>query len=143
VIAKGYYKAWIDGASRGNPGEAAIGGYLQSPSGEMVFDFSRRIGVATNNVAEYSALEYLLTAIGNLSAAKGDVDGLVVHSDSQLLVRQMEGKYKVKNKDLISLFAKLRKLIDQLEFPVTFVHIERAENREADRLANQAFKDKQ
>ncbi len=140
MIAQDYYEAWIDGASRGNPGEAAIGGYLKSPSGELVFDFSRRIGIATNNVAEYRALEYLLTAIGNLSAAKGSVEGLVVHSDSQLLVRQMEGRYKVKNKGLIPLYMSVKGLISQLDFRVTFVHIDRSENHEADRLANQAFK---
>lgn len=140
MATKGYYTAWIDGASRGNPGEAAIGGFLKSPTGELVFDFSRRIGIATNNVAEYSALEYLLTAIGNLSEAKGNVDGLVVHSDSQLMVRQLEGMYKVKNKGLISLSSKVKKLIDRLDFPVTFVHVDRSENREADGLANQAFK---
>ena len=140
MTTEGYYKAWIDGASRGNPGEAAIGGYLKSPTGELVFDFSWKIGIATNNVAEYRALEYLLTAIGNLSAAKGTVDGLVIHSDSQLLVRQMEGTYKVKNKGLIPLFTSVKTIISQLDFRVIFVHIDRSENREADRLANQAFK---
>ncbi len=140
MTTKGYYKAWIDGASRGNPGEAAIGGYLKSPSGELVFDFSRRIGTATNNVAEYRALEYMLIAISNLSAAKGAVDGLLIYSDSQLLVRQMGGRYKVKNKGLIPLYTSVKTLINQLDFPVIFRHIDRAENREADRLANQAFK---
>ena len=140
MTTEGYYKAWIDGASRGNPGEAAIGGYLKSPTGELVFDFSWKIGIATNNVAEYRALEYLLIAIGNLSEAKGKVEGLAVHSDSQLLVRQMEGTYKVKNKGLIPLFTSVKTIISQLDFRVIFVHIDRSENREADRLANQAFK---
>ena len=139
MTASGYYQAWIDGACRGNPGEAAIGGYLLSPSGELIFDFSRKIGVATNNVAEYRALEYLLTAITNLSAVKGSVDGLLIHSDSQLLVRQMTGTYKVKNKNLIPLYTSVKALISQLDFPIRFQHICRSENREADRLANQAF----
>lgn len=140
MTTTGYYKAWIDGSSRGNPGEAAIGGYIESPSGELVFDFSRRIGIATNNVAEYCALEYLLTAITNLSAAKGTVHGLLIHSDSQLLVRQMGGIYKVKNKGLIPLYTSVKTLISQLDFRVIFVHIDRSENQQADRLANQAFK---
>jgi ribonuclease HI len=133
-----HHKAWIDGASRGNPGEAAIGGYIKSPSGKLLFDFSQPIGVTTNNVAEYRALEYLLTAVQNLSHQE-PVAGLMVHSDSQLLVRQMEGSYRVRNQALKPLYEKVKGLIAHLPFPVRFVHIQRSENHNADRLANQAF----
>ena len=134
-----YLKAWIDGACRGNPGEAAIGGYVLSASDEKLFEFGHRIGIATNNIAEYRALEYVLRWVGQLPQTGVTVSGLVVHSDSELMVRQMAGQYKVKSKNLKPLFEMVRKLIDGLPFPIRFVHIPRAANREADRLANRGF----
>lgn len=134
-----YLKAWIDGACRGNPGEAAVGGYVLSPGGEKLFEFSHQIGVATNNIAEYRALEYVLRWLAHYSEAGSSVSRVLIHSDSELLVRQMTGKYKVKSKNLKPLFERVRKLMDGLPFPARFVHIPRSENRKADRLANSGF----
>jgi ribonuclease HI len=134
-----YYQAWIDGACRGNPGEAAIGGILRDSSGDVVFQFSQAIGNATNNIAEYRALEYLLTFMVGYSKSSTSIKGLVVHSDSELLVRQVKGSYKARKKHLKPLHNSVRKLIAQLPFPVQLVSVERCLNQEADRLANQAF----
>jgi ribonuclease HI len=139
LITHNVLKAWIDGASRGNPGEAAIGGYVLSDTGEKLFEFGHRIGVATNNIAEYRALEYMLRWVEKSTQGGDSISGLVVHSDSELLVRQMTGKYKIKSKNLKPLYEMVRKLIDELPFPVKFVHILRLDNREADRLANRGF----
>jgi ribonuclease HI len=132
------YKAWIDGACRGNPGEAAIGGILKSPNGKIAFQFSLFIGIATNNVAEYRALIYLLTIVKELNS-KIKLSGLVVYSDSELLVKQVNGLYKVRKKHLVPLYDSVKRLISQLPFPVQMVHVERWSNQEADRLANLAF----
>jgi len=134
-----FYQAWIDGACKGNPGEAAIGGLLKEPSGKVIFQFSQSIGIATNNVAEYRALEYLLNYMGEFSKTSTSAAGLLIHSDSELLVRQMNGSYKVRKKHLKLLHTSVNKLISQLPFPVRIVHVDRWRNQEADRLANLAF----
>ncbi|KPL07665.1 hypothetical protein AMJ86_03535 [bacterium SM23_57] len=132
-------KAWIDGACRGNPGEAAIGGYIATDDGERLFEFSHRIGIATNNIAEYRALEYVVRWVGTLVEGGGIVSGLVIHSDSELLVKQMEGRYKVKSPHLKPVVGMVRTLIEHMAIPVKFVHVQRTDNHEADRLANLGF----
>ena len=90
-------KAWIDGASRGNPGEAAIGGYVLSESGEKLLEFGHRIGIATNNIAEYRALEYMLRWVEQYIEGRDAVSGLVVHSDSELMVPPCGRPWYVRN----------------------------------------------
>ncbi|HET6572165.1 MAG TPA: ribonuclease HI family protein [Fimbriiglobus sp.] len=119
----------IDGASRGNPGPAAYAVVLRLPNQATYLD-SEPIGRATNNVAEYTALVRAL----ELASEKG-VKVLTVFSDSELLVRQMNGEYRVKNADLQELYAEaqaLRKRFDR----VTLTHVRREANAEADRLCN-------
>lgn len=127
----GSARAWIDGASRGNPGEAGFGVLIETNRDrEEVMGY---LGSTTNNVAEYAALIAVLT----LAADRG-VQKLVVYSDSQLLVRQITGAYRVKAPHLKPIFLqalKLRQTIPQF----TIEHVARQENREADRLANQAI----
>lgn len=129
--AAGSARAWIDGASRGNPGEAGFGVLIETNRDrEEVMGY---LGSTTNNVAEYAALIAVLT----LAADRG-VQKLVVYSDSQLLVRQITGAYRVKASHLKPIFLqalKLRQTIPQF----TIEHVARQENREADRLANQAI----
>ena len=137
MTAIDYYQAWIDGACKGNPGEAAIGGLLKKPSGEVIFQFSQSIGIATNNVAEYQALEYLLNYMEEFSKTSTSMTGLLVHSDSELLVRQMAGSYKVRKKHLILLHESVKKLISQLPFPVRIIHVDRWQNQEADDQGHQ------
>lgn len=127
--------AHIDGASRGNPGPAAIGVVIKHAGGATVTAFGRYLGRVTNNVAEYQAL---LAALDY--ARQHGVPRLRVRSDSELMVRQMQGRYKVNSPDLKPLFAKAREWAQRLEhFSIT--HVPREENREADRLANQALDD--
>ena len=124
-------RAWIDGGARGNPGDAGYGVLFEGPDGtEEICGF---LGRTTNNVAEYAA------AIAALSYARHlGVERLEVFSDSQLLVRQVSGEYKVKSAHLVPLFLQILTLRRGLaEFRIR--HVPREENKEADRLANRAI----
>jgi ribonuclease HI len=125
--------AHIDGASRGNPGPAAYGVVMETPDGAPVAALSKFLGRATNNVAEYEAL---LAALDY--ALENHHRRLRVFCDSELLARQMEGRYKVKSPDLKPLYARARAMMERLE-SFRIRHVPRAENAEADRLANQAL----
>jgi len=127
------YRANIDGGSRGNPGPASYGVVIRDPRGEIVAKLKKYIGRSTNNVAEYygliAALDY---------AQQHGVRALRVESDSELLVRQMRGQYKVKSADLRPLFERARKMAASLaSFKID--HVYRDQNAEADALANQAL----
>ena len=124
-------RAWIDGASRGNPGDAGFGVHLEMDRGpEEVVGY---LGNATNNVAEYAALIAALTL-----AAEREVEKLVVYSDSQLLVRQVNGSYRVKASHLKPIFLKVLKLRQAIP-DFTIEHVARDENKKADGLANRAI----
>jgi ribonuclease HI len=123
----------IDGGSRGNPGPAGYGVRVSRADGTVVTELSEFIGVATNNVAEYRGL---LAAL-EWAVAHGQAD-LVVHSDSELLVKQMRGEYRVKHPGLQPLHAEARRLVARLG-RVRFVHVRREHNTRADELANQAM----
>ena len=125
---------YCDGAARGNPGPAAIGAVLYDPiDREPIAEVSARIGVATNNVAEYRALEAGLEKARELGVRR-----LSVRLDSQLLVRQLKGEYRVKNAGLKPLFASVRLLIDGFD-SVEVAHVRRESNTVADALANAAL----
>lgn len=125
--------AHIDGASRGNPGPAAYGVVLTTAQGEPLAAFSKYLGRATNNVAEYQALLAALDyALGRRHLR------LRVISDSELLVRQVEGRYKVKSPDLKPLHERVLQLVGRFE-AFAIVYLPREQNREADRLANRAL----
>lgn len=124
--------AYVDGASRGNPGEAAYGVRLSAPDGGEIATLSSRLGRQTNNYAEYRALIAALEW-----ALRHDVRRLDVRSDSELLVRQMNGIYKVKSPTLRPLYEEARTLADGLEFEIR--HVRREDNEAADRLANEAL----
>jgi ribonuclease HI len=127
------WRANIDGGSRGNPGPAAYGVVIRDPRGEIVASLKKYIGRTTNNVAEYygliAALDY---------AQSNSIRALHIESDSELLVKQMRGQYKVKSVDLQPLFERAKKMSQAL---ATFQirHVYREQNREADALANQAM----
>jgi ribonuclease HI len=127
------YIAAIDGASRGNPGPAAYGVILRQRDGKVVFELGKYLGRATNNAAEYQAL---LCALEYASAH--GTSHLRVRSDSELLVQQMQGGYKVKSGALRPLYERARKLAQGLE-SFSIEYVPREENREADRLANQVL----
>jgi ribonuclease HI len=125
--------AYIDGGSRGNPGPAGFGVRVEDAHGVLIDEWHGAIGVATNNVAEYRGLLSALTwAVGHGARS------LEIRSDSQLLVRQMLGDYRVKNAGLLPLFQEARALAARIP-KVHFTHVRRELNTEADRLANEAM----
>jgi probable phosphoglycerate mutase len=125
--------AYIDGGARGNPGPAGYGVRVEQQDGSLVEEFGESIGVATNNVAEYRGL---LAAL-EWARSHGH-NQLHVRSDSQLLVQQMLGNYKVKHPGLIPLYGRARVLAHDIG-RVTFEHVRREANTHADRLANAAM----
>ncbi len=127
------YVANIDGASRGNPGPASYAVVLRDPEGKIALELAKNIGRETNNVAEYFAL---LAALDY--AATHNIAALRVRSDSELLVRQMQGRYKVKSADLKPLHERASKLSRQLQY-FAIEHVRRELNRDADALANVAL----
>jgi ribonuclease HI len=130
---EGSYTANIDGAARGNPGPASYGVVIRRPDGTPLESLGKYIGRHTNNVAEY----YALIAALDYAAATG-VKRLRVYSDSQLIVNQMKGLYKVKHPDLRPLHERAKKQAAGLEV-FTIQYIPREQNREADAAANAAL----
>jgi ribonuclease HI len=127
--------AYIDGGARGNPGPAGYGVRIERPDATLVEEFAASIGVATNNVAEYRGL------LAALEWARAHGHRAVhIRSDSLLLVQQMLGNFKVKHPGLQPLHAKARLLAHEIG-RVTFEHVRRESNAEADRLANLAMDD--
>ena len=125
--------ASIDGASRGNPGPASYAVVLRDASGKVILELSKHIGRETNNVAEY----YALLAALDYAASHG-IQALRIRSDSELLVRQMQGRYKVKSSDLKPLHERALRLARQLSY-FALEHVPRERNRDADGLANLAL----
>ena len=122
-----------DGGARGNPGPAAFGYVLEAEDGTVLDARGEAIGVATNNVAEYRGL-----VAGLKRAIDLDVLDLEVVSDSELLVKQMRGEYKVRNEALQTLSLEATRLARRLD-SVTYTHVRRAENAVADGLVNEAL----
>jgi ribonuclease HI len=122
-----------DGGARGNPGPAAYAYVLEADDGTVLAAHGEAIGVATNNVAEYRAL-----VEGLRQAVEVGVDELEVMSDSELLVNQMRGEYRVKNEALKLLWVDAQELADKLR-KVTFTAVRREHNELADRLVNEAL----
>src|ERR1700674_4405431 len=127
------YRANIDGGSRGNPGPASPGVVIRDPRGEIVAKLKKYIGRMTNNVAEY----YGLIAALDYAQSHG-IRALRVESDSELLVKQMRGLYKVKSADLRPLFERAQKMSKAFD-SFRIEHVYREQNREADALANEAL----
>lgn len=126
-------RLWTDGGARGNPGPAAYAFVLEAEDGTVLAALGEAIGIATNNVAEYSAL-----VAGLERAAEAGVTDLEVRSDSELLVKQMRGEYRVKNRDLQALFLDASRAARKVG-AVTFTHVRREHNELADRLVNEAL----
>jgi len=124
---------YLDGASRGNPGPAGIGIVVKDASGRIIAEISEFIGRGTNNVAEYRALIRALEEAAALGARQ-----IVVRSDSELLVRQLKGEYKVKSPDLSPLYLEAHRLLKAFA-KAAVERIPRGENAAADALANRAL----
>ena len=129
------FKLFTDGGARGNPGPSGIGGILYK-NDKILDSFSEYIGEGTNNQAEYTAI-----LRGVELALKHNIDILVCYLDSELVVKQLKREYKVKNKELGKIFIKIYNLT--LKFKkITFFHIRREKNKEADALVNEALDNK-
>ena len=120
-----------DGASRGNPGPAGAGAWITTPDGTTVAEVAEGLGETTNNVAEYTAAILGLERAAELGARR-----VLLRSDSQLLINQLTGQYRVKTPHLLPLHRRLRQLAAGFD-EVTFEHVPRGANVEADRLANE------
>ncbi|MCL5674037.1 MAG: ribonuclease HI family protein [Deltaproteobacteria bacterium] len=136
---------YTDGASRKNPGQAGAGIFIKHLNGETIVEIARYLGITTNNEAEYMAfiiaLEYLLNEL----KIDDDVNLIKInfYSDSQLLIRQINGQYSVKSPNILPLHKKASELINKLykknSISVNFSYIPREHNKQADRLANIAI----
>lgn len=122
----------VDGGARGNPGPAAIGAVISDPDGAVLEEIAERIGVATNNVAEYRALLRGVTVARALGADEVEIIG-----DSELVARQLTGAYRVKNAALKPLRAEVLRALDGMRWTIRTVP--RAQNSRADALVNAAL----
>ena len=125
---------YVDGASRGNPGDAGVGFLMCDADSKVIQKYKYYIGESTNNVAEYMALINALQ-----EAVKARVRNVLVYSDSELLVRQVKGIYRVKDNKLKQLYALFSNLKEYFK-DFSIEYIEREKNQEADKLASQAIK---
>lgn len=139
-------QVFTDGGSRGNPGQAAIGAVISFQNSvvgqkqEKIIKIGKRIGVATNNEAEYTAvveaLQNLKLQIANL---KSPVEKIQFFIDSNLVVNQLNGLFKVKNERMRMFLLQIRQLEAEIKIPVFYTHVPREKNKEADFLVNQAL----
>jgi ribonuclease HI len=126
---------YIDGSSQGNPGPAGISALIYNGKGELEKKISEYIGVTTNNVAEYTALIYALQGALILGIKR-----MTIFTDSELVSKQLEGSYRVKDNDLKRLYKQVKHLLTGFE-KVNIEHISREENKEADRVARRVTKE--
>jgi len=125
---------WTDGASKGNPGPSSFGTICEI-DGKLVFEDSFEIGIKTNNAAEYAGMIYVLSKLISLKLENEEV---TIKSDSELMVRQLNGEYKVKTKELLDYFLVAHNLITRFK-SIRIIHIGREHNKSADRVANLPF----
>ncbi len=124
---------YADGGSRGNPGHAASGAVLVAIDGTVIREIGRYLGIATNNVAEWNALLDGLAGARELA-----IDSLAVRLDSELVVKQLTGEYRVKHPDLQPLYQRAKQLLRQFSH-VDLRHVRRADNKLADALVNRVL----
>lgn len=124
---------YSDGGARGNPGPAGAGGVVQTPEEEVLAEVSEYLGETTNNIAEYKALILTLQKASRFASKS-----LEVRADSELMVKQLRGEYKVKNEGLKPLYLQVKDLLSHYK-NVTVKHVYRSDNKRADELANEAM----
>lgn len=124
---------YTDGASRGNPGPSSFGFVITDEKGAVLVEGGEKLGNQTNNYAEYMAMMVALNV-----CIKMNVKNVVVRADSQLMIRQMTGEYKVKAEGIIPLHAQAKVLAEKFS-KISYEHIPREKNKHADRLANEAL----
>jgi ribonuclease HI len=129
----GLWITYSDGAARGNPGPASFGAVVIDPTGQVVREIGQALGSTTNNIAEYRGLIAALEGALELGARRVEA-----RMDSELLQRQLSGRYRVRNAGLVPLYQRVTEVASHFD-RVTFVHVPRALNKLADALANQAL----
>ncbi len=135
-----HYTLYADGGARGNPGPAGAGAVAFDMSGKRVVEVSDYLGEATNNVAEYEAVIRGLQALTKeFPESHFKTHDVIVRMDSKLVVEQMRGAYKVKHPNLIPRHLELRNVISRSFGNVSFEHVPREKNKDADELANKAM----
>ena len=134
-MAEEIYRLYSDGACRGNPGVGGAGAVITNAAGNIVWEGKEFLGHCTNNIAEYKAL-----ILGLKGALDRGYSKLEVYLDSELLARQINGSYRVKNESLKNLMVEIRSLLSLLE-SVQVKHVLRRRNEQADKLANLAIDD--
>ena len=132
--------AFTDGAARGNPGEAGIGIIVKDEQGLVKATLKKYLGKTTNNIAEYTALLTLVEYLKNSETLP--CSELVVNTDSELIARQLNGEYKVKDAGLKLLYQKVKLQLASASFTFIIRHVPRSQNKEADKLANEAIDEK-
>ena|SRR3990167_8397401 len=133
-----YYNVFTDGGARGNPGPGAAAYVIeicQDKKCEVVEEKHKYLGVVTNNQAEYQALILAIEVV----IKKDRLDQIIFHLDSQLIVEQMNGNYKVKNSALIPMYNQAKELLSKTQCKITFIYLPREQNKRADKLVNQAL----
>lgn len=132
-------EVYTDGGARGNPGPAAIGG-LAFLENKKIFEFSKQIGPSTNNIAEYTALLEAIRRVKDyLQNSEKKINKIIFYSDSNLMVSQLNGLYKIKNANLALILQRIKDVQNRLRQDVSYEHIPREKNKEADRLVNESF----
>jgi ribonuclease HI len=130
---------FTDGGSRGNPGEASLGIYIETIEGKEIKSIGKRLGIATNNVAEYSAIKEALFWIFKNLELFNNLKSINFYMDSNLAVSQLNGIYKIKNSNLRIIFFEIKSLEAQIKIPIYYTHVPREKNKKADRLVNLAL----
>ncbi len=130
---------YTDGGSRGNPGPAAAGVYITDVKGEVVHEEKKTLGNATNNFAEYYGVMLALQTLKQLYGKKSKTMQFEIRLDSELVQKQLSGIYQIKEPGLVPMFIEIHNM-RVASFPnITFVHVPREKNKEADRLVNEAL----
>lgn len=132
------YTIHADGGARGNPGPAGSGAVVRDELGNIVAAVSEYLGIRTNNYAEYEAVILALEKVHELAKGKLADTAVMVKMDSELVVKQMNGVYKIKHPDMQAQGARVKALVAPLGF-ISFAHVPRAQNSDADALANEAM----
>lgn len=128
-----------DGGSLANPGKAAVGFTIHTETGELLHSHGEYIGIASNNVAEYTGLLRALTYVRDHRETFKQLESISCVADSELMVKQLNGLYKIKHPDMRRLHAEVSHIVEHLRVPITFRHVLREENHTADGLVKKAL----
>lgn len=133
-----HFILYADGGSRGNPGPSGAGALVRDEDGVQVVTVSEFLGITTNNIAEYTAVLRALEGLRDLLKEASSAAQVDVRLDSQLIVKQMNGEYKIKHPNIVPLAAQVKDVMRAFK-TVSFTHVYREDNTEADALANEAM----